>query len=215
MSQRPSSLMQTVLGDAWHQLAPALQAHYQSGASVDLGHLQIDYPRWMQPMLSVLRFMGVLMHRRARHAATRVEKTDDGIRQRWQRTVRYPDGSTLRFNSYWVVTPQRHIIEFVNPVLGLEMVPWVEGARLRYRGVRYVLQLGAWRIGVPEWLVLGHTTIEEVGLDATHFAMDFRLTHPWFGQVFRYAGTFEADAGSTQPTNCVLGLSQIGSSSHG
>jgi len=24
--------------------------------------------------------------------------------------------------------------------------------------------------------------------------MDFRLTHPLLGQIFRYAGTFEADA---------------------
>lgn len=34
-----------------------------------------------------------------------------------------------------------------------------------------------------------------IGLVASggrHFAMDFRLTHPLFGQVFRYAGEFEA-----------------------
>ncbi|OYU44951.1 MAG: hypothetical protein CFE44_10125 [Burkholderiales bacterium PBB4] len=192
MSQLAPSLMQRALGDTWHKLHPALQAHYTAGASVDAGHLCIDYPRWIQPVLSVLRSMGVLMHRRARNAATLVEKTDDGARQVWRRTVRYPSGLVLRFNSHWVVTPQRHIIEFVNPVLGLEMAPWVDGDRLRYRGVRFVLQLGQWRIGIPEGLLLGHTTIDEVGLDDTHFAMDFRLTHPWFGQVFSYAGTFEA-----------------------
>lgn len=48
---------------------------------------------------------------------------------------------------------------------------------------------------LPEWIALGHTTIVEEALDDSHFAMDFRLTHPLFGQVFRYAGKF-----STQVT---------------
>lgn len=35
-----------------------------------------------------------------------------------------------------------------------------------------------------------HALIDEQALDASHIAMDFRLVHPWFGQVFRYAGRF-------------------------
>lgn len=42
------------------------------------------------------------------------------------------------------------------------------------------------------WPSVGHTTIVEEALDATRFAMDFRLTHPLFGEVFRYSGEFEA-----------------------
>ena len=60
----------------------------------------------------------------------------------------------------------------------------------RYDGVRYVLKLGQVVIGLPEWLILGHTTIVERGLPSGAFAMDFRLTHPLFGEVFRYSGTF-------------------------
>jgi hypothetical protein len=54
--------------------------------------------------------------------------------------------------------------------------------------------LGLGWLPIPEWLVLGHTTIVEVALDDRHFAMDFRLTHPLLRQVFRYNGEFEADA---------------------
>ena len=194
-----NSMMQNILGDAWHQLPPALQAHYKAGASVDSGHLRIDYPGWMQPLLGVLRIFGALMHCRANRTSARVEKAVAGERQLWRRTITYPNGKVLQFNSYWVVTPSKHIIEFVNPVLGLEMVPRVEGAMLRYRGVRYVVKLGHYLVGIPEWLVLGHTTIDEVALDATRFAMDFRLTHPLFGQVFSYAGTFDTDVETTKP----------------
>ena len=55
-----------------------------------------------------------------------------------------------------------------------------------------VAKLGPLTIPIPEWLTLGHATIVEEALDDTHFAMDFRLTHPLFGQLFRYSGTFEA-----------------------
>ena len=69
----------------------------------------------------------------------------------------------------------------------------VEDQRLHYRGVRFVAQLGPWRLAIPEWLVLGHTRIEEQAVDDHHFVMDFRLIHPWFGQLFRYAGRFASD----------------------
>lgn len=72
------------------------------------------------------------------------------------------------------------------------MVARVEDGRLHYRGVRFVVKLGPLLLSIPEWLVLGHTTIVEEAVDETHFAMDFRLTHPLLGLVFRYAGEFEA-----------------------
>lgn len=72
------------------------------------------------------------------------------------------------------------------------MAPYVVGDKLHYRGVRFVAKIGAVTIPIPEWLTLGHATIFEEALDDTHFAMDFRLTHPLFGQLFRYSGTFEA-----------------------
>jgi hypothetical protein len=72
------------------------------------------------------------------------------------------------------------------------MAPHVEDGRLHYRGIRFVAKLGPVLIPIPEWMALGHTTIMEEAIDDTHFAMDFRLTHPLLGQVFRYSGKFEA-----------------------
>ena len=43
---------------------------------------------------------------------------------------------------------------------------------------------------IPESMVLGHIAIVERDLSGNDFAMDFRLTHPVLGQIFRYAGTF-------------------------
>lgn len=188
------SLMQNALGAEWDKLPTALQTHYRFGKTIDNGHMDIEYPRFIQPYLSILHLMGALIDRGGRQVPTVVEKTVVGERQYWRRTITYPDGKVVYFNSFWVFAGGNQMIEFVNPVLGLQMAVHVEDNKLHYRGVRFVAKLGRWLLPIPEWLVLGHTTITEHAIDATHFAMDFRLTHPLFGQLFRYSGTFEAVA---------------------
>ncbi len=191
------SLMQRALGNDWEKLPPALQAHYQPGMTTDTGHMDIEYPQCMQVYLSMLRVFGALINRSGRHVPTVVEKRIVGDRQYWRRTITYPDGKAVCFNSFWVSAGSDQLVEFVNPVLGLQMAVRVEDGKLRYRGVRFVAKLGRLLIPIPEWMVLGHTSIVEEALDDTHFAMDFRLTHPLLGQVFRYSGVFEStSAGS-------------------
>ena len=182
------SLMQRALGEQWQQLPPALQAHYQHNNNRDIGALDIDYPKLMQPYLSFLRLLGALVNRRGKAVETTVEKWMEGDTQRWQRVIRYPDGKEILFKTHWVYAGGNELIEYVSPLMGLKMAVHVEDGQLHYTGKHLVLKLGRVLIPIPEWLVLGHTTIVETGVDGDGFAMDFRLTHPWFGQVFRYAG---------------------------
>jgi hypothetical protein len=186
------SLMQCALADDWEKLPPALQAHYRFGTTTDIGHMDIEFPRFMQPYLSVLRLLGALVHRRGHQLSTVVEKSVVGHRQNWRRTITYPDRKVVRFNSFWVAAKDHQLIEFVNPIVGLQMAVHVRSGRLHYHGVSYIIKLGALMLPIPEWLVLGHTTIVEEAVDESHFKMDFRLTHPLLGQVFRYSGEFEA-----------------------
>jgi hypothetical protein len=189
-------LMQRALGDAWDRLPPSLQAHHLPGTTVDFGAMDVSFPAFMQPVLFLLSRLGALVHRRGLAVQTTVEKSDHGDRQLWHRTLRYADGQTLRFNSAWTLSADGHVVEFVNPWLALEMQPFVVGDRLHYRGLQFIVRLGRKALHIPEWLGLGHTTIEEWALDEDHFAMDFRMTHPLFGQVFRYAGKFKANVGT-------------------
>ena len=73
------------------------------------------------------------------------------------------------------------------------MAVHVADGNLYYEGRTYIIKLGKLLLPLPEWLVLGHTSIVETALDTTHFAMDFRLQHPWFGQIYRYAGRFRTE----------------------
>ncbi|MBS4095365.1 MAG: DUF4166 domain-containing protein [Sulfuricella sp.] len=186
-----TSVMQRALGPAWNELPAALRAHYQYAENVDEGLLDIDYPRHLHPVMNVLHALGALVNRRGRNVPTRVEKHMGGTMQFWSRTLRFPDGKTVLFNSRWVHDRDSRLIEYVNPFLGLRMKVWIEAGTLHYESVDYVLQLGGWRLSLPEWLLLGKAHITEAALDERKFAMDFYLHHPLFGRIFSYAGQFE------------------------
>lgn len=193
------SLMQSVLGADWEKLPPALQAHYRFGNTTDSGSMDIEYPGFMQPYLRFLHLLGALITRRGKQVTTVVQKRMVGEVQYWERTMTYPDGEVAHFDTTWRAAGGNNVFEFVNPYLGLQMAVKVEDGKIHYEGVRFVVKLGELLITIPEWLVLGHTSIVEEAIDETHFAMDFRLTHPLLGQVFRYAGTFEVLRGAVPP----------------
>ncbi len=182
--------MQQALGSQWELLPASLQAHYQEGNNTDIGKMEISYPRLMQPYLSLLRIMGALVNQRGSNLPTTVEKFMENGTQYWKRSINFPDGKVIYFKSHWVYAQNNELIEYVNPLLGLRMAVSVVDHQLHYQGKHYVLKLGKLLIPIPEWLILGHTTIIETAINDDEFEMDFRLKHPLFGELFRYAGRF-------------------------
>ena len=187
------SLMQKVLGDQWAQLPAVLQKHYQHSDNTEVGVLDIEYPVFMQPYLSFLRLMGALINRRGKKIPTTVSKRMVGDIQYWHRSISFPNGRVVLFKSRWMYAGDNELIEYINPFIGLRMRLHVNDDCLYYQGLHYVVKLGRILLPIPEWLVLGHTMIEEKALDDKRFSMDFSLQHPWFGQLFSYAGVFRVD----------------------
>jgi hypothetical protein len=187
------NLMQQALGAQWEQLPGPLRAHYQAQANADVGELDIIYPKAMQPCLNALHLLGALINRRGKAIPTTVEKYMQGHVQHWKRTMQYPDGRSIVFRSHWVHAGGNRLIEFVNPLLGLCMAVRLEDSKLYYEGRYFVVKLGRLRLPLPEWLLLGHTTIVERAIDNSRFVIDFRMKHPVVGQIYRYTGEFRTD----------------------
>ncbi|NOY71177.1 MAG: DUF4166 domain-containing protein [Gammaproteobacteria bacterium] len=185
------SLMQKALGDQWQQLPPALQSHYQHDSNSDIGYLNIDYPIYMHPYLTFLHLFGVLINRRGKNIPTTVEKQMQGHIQFWKRTICFSGNKTILFNSFWIFDRKNELIEFINPFIGLRMTVQVQNDKLYYEGCHFVIKIGKLLIPVPEWLVLGHTTIIETALSNDEFEMNFTLKHPIFGNIFSYEGKFK------------------------
>ena len=190
----PTSLMQQALGQDWDALPAPLRRHYQFASHTTVGTLDVAYPRWMQPLLTGLRQIGALVHRRGERLPTQVAKRmdNDGLTQRWHRDIRFADGQSIVFRSHWRYAGSNRLVEYVNPLLGLCMAVSVENGCLHYRGQHFELKLGTLRLPLPEWLLLGHTEIVEKPLDDERFIMNFHIRHPLFGETFRYGGEFRA-----------------------
>lgn len=188
------SLMQQALGPHWDHLPEPLRRHYQRAGHTTEGALDIAYPRWMQPLLSALHRIGALVHRPGERVPTSVAKHMDGdqLTQHWHRDIRFTDGQTIVFKSHWRYGGGNRLVEYVNPFLGLCMAVSVEDGCLHYTGQHFVLKLGKLELPLPEWLLIGHTTIVERSIDERSFVMDFRVTHPLFGETYRYGGEFRA-----------------------
>lgn len=184
------SILQQALGTQWQEMPVALQAHYNAEDNADIGTLDIDYPRAMQWPLNILHLLGALLNKRGQALPATVEKRMVGDRQYWKRTIRLPSDKVMVFSSTWRYMGGNRLVEYVNPVLGLCMAVHVGDGKLYYEGQYFVVNLFGLHIPVPEWLLLGHTQIVETALDEQHFAMDFRLLHPLFGKIYRYAGRF-------------------------
>ena len=75
--------MQAALGEQWEALAPTLRKHYQLGDNSDVGRLDIEYPVYMHPYLSLLHQLGALINRCGRNLDTTVEKYMVGDIQHW------------------------------------------------------------------------------------------------------------------------------------
>jgi len=184
------SIVQQALGEKWFSLPATLQAHYQANDNTDIGVLDIEYPVWMQMFLNGLHLIGALLNSKGTNIPATVEKKMHENVQYWNRTITFNDGKKVFFRSRWCYVGGNKLIEYVNPVFGLCMSVDVRDKTLYYQGEYFVLKLGKIILPIPEWLLLGHTTIVEQQADDDHFSMDFRLRHPLFGQIYRYAGRF-------------------------
>lgn len=186
------SIMQQRLGADWDQLPPALQAHY-GAQSIDTGHLSVIFPPWLRPLIIVVSWLGALLNTPGLNLPTQVHKQQSANRQTWRRRIQYPCGKVRIFNSDWQLDAKGRLVEYVNPCLGLQMRPWVEQGRLFYKGEYLVIRLGPLQIRLPQWCGLGNAYVEERAISNTIFAMDFKMVHPLFGQVFRYYGEFQTN----------------------
>ena len=185
----PPCLMQQVLGEDWQRLPPALKKHHLAQHYADVGHLDIDYPPFMQACLNLLSWFGVLFNHRGKTLATQVVKAMDGNQLHWKRSIQLPDGRVMTFNSRWQAAGDHAIIEYVNAFLGLKMRLHVTDG-LIYEGAHLVLKLGVVKLPIPEWLLLGHCVIIEKALDEDNFHMEFHLQHPLLGRLYCYRGRF-------------------------
>lgn len=188
-------LLQQVLGTDWQALPPLIQRHYDLADGEEnclQGTMTIAYPDYMLPLIGLIHLFGGLVFRRGRDVPTRVQVSANaaGRLLNWRRTMSYPDGKKSYFRSQMTYYAEHELFESINYGLGLRLRVSADHGDLLYRSTGHHWQCGRFHLTLPDWLLLGTSTISEHVISDDEFYLDFTTRHPWWGETYSYRGNF-------------------------
>ena len=182
-------------------LFPA-DANYQLALTGTMQHVWYR-PRWLKPLFWLMSKFDLLVAENGENVPTTLIITAnhdrDGLpRQMWNRTFQFDRPRYFNSSVVYDVRTQRPT-EYVGPGRMLGMIWDIRfhaPATLDMQTYAWVLYLGRWRIQLPRWLgrwLFGwDDTIQSADdsrIDVIH--IDLTISHPLFGKVFGYGGTFQ------------------------
>lgn len=197
--EQPRSIMQKALGERWHQLDDIVQRHYEMSPGVPAcvtihGVMdEVFHSNVAKLFLLPGRVLGALVPYRGKDIPTEVRNwTEDNNAKAmfWHRTLQFPDKPLAVFKSRMEHVAGDEIIEYVKFGVGIRMRMSVRDGAMVFTSTGYVWDVGAVRLPIPTWAILGSAEIVERGISDEEFRIDFHMTHPLLGRTFGYSGTF-------------------------
>lgn len=161
-------------------------------------------PAYLRPLFRALARIGILVPHNATEVVTELvvrpgRDPELGLIQVWDRTFFFPN--PVRFRTSIIYDPEiGEVVDLVGPRDALYMV-WDARFHPPHRftlDTRAVaLRMGKRKLWMPKLMwkfLLGTVTFSQVaqGDDSDTVTVDLLLTHPLFGRVFGYKGTFRA-----------------------
>jgi hypothetical protein len=114
--------------------------------------------------------------------------------QIWTRICARRDGFPQVIHSAKRFAGPTGLEEYVG--FGISMALWisVENEALCFRSAGYALQLGRFRLPLPEWLTPGELKVTHAGLGGGTFRFTLQVVHPRFGMLVRQSAVFKEAA---------------------
>jgi uncharacterized protein DUF4166 len=84
--------------------------------------------------------------------------------------------------------------EYVGFGVSMELLISVANEALCFRSAGYALQLGRFRLPLPEWLTPGDLTVTHADLGGGTFRFTLEIVHPRFGTLVRQSAVFKEAA---------------------
>jgi hypothetical protein len=205
-------VFQAVLGPDWPSLGPVIRRHYflrshSSDAITVTGVMDEVYHSGLAMLLIPFgRLFGGIVPYRGTDVPIAVHYTSrpDDATIHWDRVFRFAGRRPFHFRSLMEPGEPGRVIEFVRFGLGIRLDVTAEDGALVFRDRGYVWRLFGRDIPLPIHLIFGRTTVEERPVDEDRFTMRMVITHPLFGDLFRYSGRFAVPA-EAQPAAAFRG----------
>jgi len=192
------TIFQSALGDDWSQLGDIIQRHYFLKPYSDdyicvRGIMdEIHHSTLAKLLIPGGMLFGAIVPYRRKNVPVDVHYRahQKNANLYWDRVFTLSPQKHFHFKSHMEVIADKEVIEFVRFGVGIKLKISAEDKALIFRGNGYIWRIANIDIPIPLGLLLGNAYVEERPIDNESFSMKLHLTHPWFGVLFRYSGTF-------------------------
>lgn len=191
-------VFQTVLGSDWTSLGDIVQRHYflrphstdymcVTGEMIEIHHSTVA-----KLVIPIGLLFGAVVPYRGSNVPTDVHynSSTDNSNIYWDRVFKFDSGH-FHFRSHMEPLSCNEVIEFVRFGLGVRLHVSTENGALVFREKGYLWRIFGYDLPIPGRWLMGRVYVEERPIDDDHFSMKMTLTHPAFGELFRYSGKFQ------------------------
>lgn len=157
------------------------------------GIMEVRASRLMQLFAPLLKWSGLLVPYQAKKVPTTVifRSEPNSNAFCFDREFRFPGKAPYHFRSRMMPVGGNEVIEYMSLGIGWRAAYGFADGKvvLTHRG--YVLRILGFHIPLPMHWLFGKGYAEEEATSETSFRMHMNICHPWFGEVYAYAGNFE------------------------
>lgn len=190
-------LFQSIFGDAWDRLPPVMQKHYavragSNDAVMVEGTLDVERSTLARLLSPFLRVCGALVPYDGKAVPVTVRFTSPtGTRAFvFDRVFLFPGHAPCLFHSRMEQVHGNEVVEFMRFGIGWRLRYGWDGHRVRLQHRGYVWRIFGMLIPLPLNLLIGKSNAWEEPVDNNSFRMWMGVSHPVFGQIYSYSGTF-------------------------
>lgn len=196
-----------LLGDAaWQRLDPAVRARFAVKPApgevlIFAGTMDVVRRSWFGWLLAQFsRLIGTpLAYQQGRNVTTEVrvfgETSGDGIV--WERRYEFGQDKCVAVRSTKRAAPPAGLLECAGYGFAMRLRLFESEGALHFVSTGYCVDIGRWRIPVPDLLTPGEAHVIHSDEGGGWFRFTLRFRHRWFGETFFQDGLFrQADVGS-------------------
>jgi predicted DCC family thiol-disulfide oxidoreductase YuxK len=193
-----SPIFKSVFGESWDALPLILKKHYSirpyTNDSIKLeGLMDIKHSKFIGLIQPLLKVFGALVPYEGSNIATTIYSKSDSNNDSFifERHFKISEKKTFIYRSTFLRLKDNEVIEMMKFGLG-----WVSYYSYKNKKIILTHKGYSWRIfglivPIPLTFIFGKVYAEEKEVDDNQFRMKMKITHPLFGEIFKYSGIFK------------------------
>ena len=154
--------------------------------------MDIFVSRFFSYLAPLLRLTGAHIPYQGEHIPVTIafESTSDSAIVQMNRTFHYPQKKPYPFNARLLITPQGDVIELMHFGIAVKMRYSYANNTVYLTHGGYIWRIFGKNIPIPLTILFGKISAQEEALSPQSFSTFVNITHPIFGKIFEYTGTF-------------------------